>query len=357
MNDLDDLGLINKVDPTDFLGAIERFPEQVEDAFARASRTEGLPTGIKVDSIAILGMGGSGISGDACRAILGPEFGLPVVTLKGYELPAWVGPNTLVFAMSYSGNTEETLRTFEEAGAKRGSPVVIVTTGGELAKWGREFHIPIVEIPAGFPPRAAFGYLTIPIPVVLERIGVGPAVGDWISEAVQLLKRRSKEWGRDAAAKTNRSKLLAQRLFGKIPIVYGSEGITEVAAYRWKCQFNECSKVPSWSHTFPELNHNEVVGWKELAVLSSKSIGLVVLRHDGDFEQNSKRIDFTIPLIQNNVALVEQVRAEGESRMARLLDLTYLGDFVSTYLALAQGVDPSTHDVITTLKEKLKEAR
>lgn len=355
MNDLDDGGLIDKFDPTDFLGAVERFPGQVRDAFERSQRVENLPAGASISSIAILGMGGSGISGDACRAVLGPEFPLPVATIKGYDLPGWVGPETLVFAMSYSGNTEETLRTFEEAGPRRGSPVVIVTTGGDLAKRGREIGVPTVEIPAGFPPRAAFGFLTVPIPAVLERMGVGPPVADDIAEAVQLLNRRSGEWGRDTPAASNPAKALAQRLFGKVPIVYGSEGLTEVAAYRWKCQFNECSKVPSWSHTFPELNHNEVVGWQELSELTRAFAGLIVLRDNGDHERIARRIDITLPLIKDNVALVEQVRAEGSSRLARLLDLTYLGDFTSAYLALVQGVDPSTHDVITTLKEKLKE--
>lgn len=355
MNDLDDRGIIEKFDPTDFLGAVERFPDQVQDAYDRARHTENLPSGGSISSIAILGMGGSGISGDACRAILGSEFPLSVATVKGYGLPGWVGPNTLVFAMSYSGNTEETLRTFEEARAKRRSPIVIVTTGGELAKWGREFDLPIVEIPPGFPPRAAFGYLTIPIPVVLEKIGVGPSAGQDIEKAVEHLSRRSKEWERDVEAESNSAKQLAQRLLGKIPIVYGSEGLTEVAAYRWKCQFNECSDVPSWSHTFPELNHNEVVGWKELSELTSRSLALIVLRHLGDHERNARRIDITLPLIEDKVAFVEEIRARGESRLARLFDLTYLGDFVSTYLALAQGVDPSSHDVITLLKEKLRE--
>lgn len=355
MNDLDDPGVVEKFDPTDFLGVVERLPQQVQDAYDRARQTEKLPTGESITSIAILGMGGSGISGDACRAILGPEFPLPVATVKGYELPGWVGPNTLVFAMSYSGNTEETLRTFEEAGAKRGSPVVIVTTGGELAKWGREFDLPIVEIPTGIPPRAAFGYLTIPIPVVLSKVGIGPPAERDIEEAVEQLDRRFQTWGRDVPSSSNFAKQLAQRLFEKIPIVYGSEGLTEVAAYRWKCQFNECSKVPSWSHVFPELNHNEVVGWSELAELTSASIGLIVLRDGGDHERNAKRIDITLPLIKDHVAFVEEIHASGESRMARLLDLVYLGDLVSTYLGLAQGVDPSTHDVITLLKEKLKE--
>lgn len=355
MNDLDDLGLINKTDPSDFLGAVERFPEQVRDAYQRSLSVDRLPDSSGISSIAILGMGGSGISGDVARVVLGEETSLFFQTIKGYDLPSWVGRDTLVFAVSYSGNTEETLAAFEEAGARRFSRMVIVTTGGELAKWGREFDIPIVEIPAGLPPRAAFGYVSIPILGVCQRLGIAAEVGQGIEEAIEASERRSAEWGRETPVSKNLAKQLAQQLFGKVPIIYGSEGIAEVAAYRWKCQLNECSKVPAWWHSFPELNHNEVVGWKELSAVTSSSMALVVLRHEGEHGRIRKRIDVTLPLIEDNVNSVHHVWAGGSTTLARFLDLTYLGDFVSTYLAVAQGVDPATHDVITLIKNKLAE--
>lgn len=355
MNDLDDLELISAGDPQGFLRSVEEFPEQIRDARRRAAGLEALPDPDDINGVVVLGMGGSGISGDAVRAVLGPSFNLPIATLKGYELPGWVSKNTLVFAMSYSGNTEETLATFEEAGARRWARIVIVTTGGDLAKWGNQFEIPTIEVPPGLQPRAAFGYLTIPILLTLERMGLASGIGEQVDEALDLLTRRSAAWGREVATEGNDAKRLARRMVGKVPIVYGSEGIAEVAAYRWKCQLNECAKVPAWWHTFPELNHNEVVGWNRLKDLTAGSFAMLVLRHSGEHPRIRKRIEVTLPAIRGNVAVAEEVWAEGSSPLARLFDLVYFGDFVATYLALAQGVDPAPVDVIGVLKDKLKE--
>lgn len=354
MTDLDDLTLVSKLDPDGFLESVEKFPEQLKDAYQRALQVEGLPAGANINSIAVLGMGGSGISGDASRVVLGNDFPKFVQTLKGYDLPAWVGEGTLVFAMSYSGETEETLNTFDEA-QRRGAFIVTVTTGGSLASLSNAAGYPVVEIAPGLLPRAAFGYLTIPILAVIDRMDVGPKFGDDIAEAIGLMERRSAQFSRDVPAEMNRAKDLALRLLGRIPIVYGSEGLAEVAAYRWKCQFNECSKTPAWWHSFPELNHNEVVGWNQLESLTRESVAIIVLRHEGEHERIKKRIDLTLPLIQRNVAFVRQVRSEGSSRLARLFDLTYFGDFVGTYLALAQGVDPAPVAIIQELKKRLAE--
>jgi glucose/mannose-6-phosphate isomerase len=352
MNELDDPAYLTKYDPEDYLGVVERFGDQIRDAEARARAVEGLPSAEGIDSIAVLGMGGSGISGDVAGVVLDDRSPLFFDTLKCYGLPRWIGRNTLVFAMSYSGNTEETVATFEEA-TRRGARAVVVSTGGEISKLGRELDVPIVEIPGGLQPRGAIGYLSIPILVVLERIGVGPPIADDIKETASLMYERAREFGRDAA--DNPAKRLAKGLLDKIPIIYGTEGLAEVAAYRWKCQLNEVAKVPAWWNTFPELNHNEVVGWKEVADVTQKSLGLIVLRHDQEHPRNAARIEATVPLIQDNVALVHSVTATGESTLARLFDLIYFGDFTATYLALLQEVDPSRIEVITKIKKRLAE--
>jgi glucose/mannose-6-phosphate isomerase len=351
--DLDDLPLVSTLDPSNFLGTVERFPDQLRAAYQRAHETEGLPEAQGIDSIVVLGMGGSGISGDVCRVVLGERSPLFIQTLKGYELPTWVGRNTLVFAVSYSGETEETLETFNEAAQRRGARVVIVSTGGTLAARGKELDVPLVFITPGLQPRAAFGYLSIPILVVCERMGIGPQVGPDILEAITLLEKRSSQYGREVSVQWNPAKQLAGRIFGKIPIIYGSEGLAEVAAYRWKCQLNECSKMPAWWHVFPELNHNEIVGWARPTDITRKDVGVIILRHDGEHPRVAKRIEVTIPLIERSLGYLEVVRAEGSSVVARLFDLTYLGDFVATYLALAQGVDPAPVEVIQDLKRQL----
>lgn len=352
MNDLDDPALIQETDPSDFLGSVERLPDQVRDAHERARRVEGLPPADGIDSIAVLGMGGSGISGDVLQVALGPRSPLFVATLRGYELPDWVDRNTLVFAMSYSGNTEETLETFEKA-LERNIPIVAVTTGGALSQRAKQHGLAVVEIPAGLQPRAALGYLAVPLLVVCERIGAGPPAGEAVSETIDLLQGRADEYHRKSPLESNPAKELAQRLLGKIPVVYGSEGLAEVAAYRWKCQFNEVAKVPAWSNSFPELNHNEIVGWERLGKVTRAHAALLVLRDEGEHPRIAKRIDITLPLIQGSVSLVHQVRGRGASALARLFDLVYFGDFVSTYLAIAQGVDPAPVEVIESLKRAL----
>lgn len=358
MIDLSDPSAFPAVDPADFLGVIERFPQQMAEAFEIARSVENLPSIDGITSVAVLGMGGSGISGDVLQAILRPRSPVFVDTIKGYELPAWVGPNTLLFAASYSGNTEETLQTFELAQTQGVARSIVITTGGTLSDRARQLDVPVVQIPSGLQPRAALGYLAIPLLILWERlVGVqgdrSPGIADAVDAAIRLAEKRAQEYGRDVATDQNPAKRLASRLVGKIPIVYGTEGLAEVAAYRWKCQFNECAKVPSYSHNFPELNHNEIVGWKQLRGLTKESIALLLLRHAHEHPRIKKRIDVTLPLVEDHVAFVEQFHSEGATDIERLFDLAYFGDFVATYLAIAQGVDPTPVDVIEDLKRQI----
>jgi glucose/mannose-6-phosphate isomerase len=355
VGNLDDPAVLAATDPTDFLGSVEQFPVQVEEAWKLGAEAADLPEGEGVSALAILGVGGSGISGDAVRGVLGARSRLPVHTLRGSDLPAWVGRNTLVFAVSYSGNTEETLRLFEQA-RDRGARVVALTSGGAMGECAGNAGAAVVRLPEGLQPRAALGYLTIPILVVLERLGLGPQVTDVLAETVDLLQRRAAEYGRPSLARDNVAKRLAVSLAGKLPWVYGSEGLSEVAAYRWKCQMNECAKVPCSSSFFPELTHNEVVGWSGLTQLTRTNAALVVLRHDGESSAMARRIDATLRLVRGSFAFATEVRAagaEGSSELARFLDLTYLGDFTATYLAIATGVDPAPVEPIDRLKREL----
>jgi glucose/mannose-6-phosphate isomerase len=284
--------------------------------------------------------------------VLGARSRLPVHTLRGSELPAWVGRNTLVFAVSYSGNTEETLHLFDEA-CERGARLIALSSGGSLAERAAGVGAAVIRLPNTLQPRAALGYLTIPILVILERLGLGPGIERDMPATIELLERRADEYGRSSPSAANPAKRLARALSGKLTWVYGAEGLAEVAAYRWKCQLNECAKVPCSSNFFPELTHNEVVGWSALSGLTRDLGALVVLRHDGETTAMARRIDATLRLIRSSFAFVREVRAEGSSQVARFLDLTYLGDFTSTYLGIAGGVDPAPVEPIQRLKREL----
>lgn len=352
--DLDDPARLEALDPTDFLGAVERLPEQVREGWRLGAAQRHLPPGEGIRGVAVLGMGGSGISGDVCRAVVGPRSPVVIEAVKGYELPGWAGPDALVLAVSYSGNTEETLAAFEQA-CERGARVVAVAGGGRLAELARRRGVPLVEVPGGLMPRAALGYLAMPILAVCERLGLWGS-GAAVAEAAELLDQRVEECGRKSAIGVNPAKQLALRLLGRVPVVYGSEGLAGVAAYRWKCQFNENAKVPAFWNAVPELDHNEVMGWPPGSPLGP-GFAAVVLRHAGEHARVATRIDATAEMVEPGVGFVEQAWARGASPLARLLDLACLGDFTSTYLGLARGIDPAPIRAIERLKEAIERPR
>ncbi|TMK48453.1 MAG: SIS domain-containing protein, partial [Actinobacteria bacterium] len=258
-HDLDDPEELAAADPSDFLRAVEALPEQLGEAIGLARAVDDLPPAEGLKAIAVLGMGGSGISGELCRSVLAPVAPVPVVTIRNYDLPAWVGPDTLVFAVSYSGDTEETLCAFRQAAA-RGARIVAVTTGGALAEEAAAGGYPVILVPGGLMPRAALGYVGMPPLVVCGRLGLTPGLDAALDEAVEVTARRAAECHRSVPAASNPAKALAVRLAGYLPLVWGSDGIAGAAAYRLKCQLNENAKVLAGWATFPELNHNEVVG-------------------------------------------------------------------------------------------------
>ena len=354
-HDLDDPKELAAADPSDFLRAVEALPAQLGEAIGLARAVDGLPPAEGLTGIAVLGMGGSGISGELCRSVLAPLAPVPVVTIRNYDLPAWVGPETLVFAVSYSGNTEETLSAFGQA-AERGARIVAVTAGGALAEEAGAGGYPAVVVPGGLMPRAALGYVGMPPLVVCGRLGLAPGLEAALDEAVEIAARRAAECHRSVPAASNPAKGLAARLVGCLPLVWGSDGIAGAAAYRLKCQLNENAKVLAGWATFPELNHNEVVGLYRSggdAAANPAPLGIVVLRHEGEPARTARRIGVTRSLLSDSVEFVEDVWARGSSPLARLLDLVTTGDHASTYLAIARGVDPAPIAAIDTLKAAL----
>src|SRR5712691_2686755 len=329
-HDLDDPEELAAADPSDFLRTVEALPAQLGEAIGLARAADGLPPAEGLKAIAVLGMGGSGISGELCRSVLAPLAPVPVVTIRNYDLPAWVGPDTLVFAVSYSGDTEETLSAFRQAAA-RGARIVAVTTGGALAEEAGAGGYPAVLVPGGLMPRAALGYVGMPPLVVCGRLGLAPGLDAALDEVAEVTARRAAECHRSIPVSSNPAKALAARLVGCLPLVWGSEGVAGAAAYRLKCQLNENAKVLAGWATFPELNHNEVVGLYQSAAIASPP-GIVVLRHVGEHPRTARRVEATTSLVSGSVAFVEEVWARGSSPLARLLDLVMAGDFASTYL-------------------------
>lgn len=336
----------------DTLGMFEAaagLPEQVEAAIEVGQAATGLPNSADLRNVCILGMGGSGIAGDVIAAVAGPFMPLPVVVVKDYEAPNFVDESTLVIALSFSGDTEETVEAVQGA-AVSGGRVLAVCRGGRLAELATSWRAPVLPVPAGIPmPRAGLGALAVPPLVVLELLGLFPGATAWISRAVEQLRRRRDQLVADA----NPAADLARAIGRTLPLVFGGEPLGAVAAARWKAQCNENAKVPAFANVVPELCHNEVCGWGQHGDLTRQVFQLVFLRHDHEHPQVSRRFDLVAPLLDEVVAAVHTVRAEGDGALAQLLDLVMMGDFVSLHLAAQEGIDPGPVPVLDDLKAVL----
>jgi len=354
--DLDNVSELAGIDESGMLGVLESFPEQLREAIEIGQSEIALPSIPGSRTVAVLGMGGSGISGDVVAA-LAAESGLrkPVVTVKGYSLPAFVDEDCLVFAVSYSGNTEETMECFEGA-LERGATVIAVSSGGKLTELADKRGVPLFHIPGGLQPRASLGYLFAPIVCALERMGMVEGAVARLRAAVPMLEQRRSEYGVATLFDDNPAKRLAKDLVGYVPVVYGAEGYLAVAALRWKAQLNEMAKVHSFSNYFPELNHNETVGWKNLEEVCSRC-HIVVLGEPGLHSRIEQRVRITLDLLTGSVGHSTRVCARGENITERLLYLINFGDYASVYLALSLGEDPTPVTLIEELKKRLAEGK
>jgi glucose/mannose-6-phosphate isomerase len=324
-------------------------PEQVEQAVALADGLEGLPHHDDIENVVVLGMGGSGIAGDLLAAVAGPFMPVPVVVVKGYEPPSFVSEATLCFAVSFSGNTEETVEAATTAAAS-GAKVVAVARGGELGRLAEGWRTPLVRLPGTIPmPRAGIGAVSIPLLAVLEDVGLFPGAREWISLAVEQLRLRRAELLRDQ----NPARDLARRIGRTLPILYGGGDVGAVAALRWKNQVNENAKAPAFFSVVPELTHNELCGWGQHGDVTRQMFTLVYLRHDHEHPQVMRRFDLMRESVEEVVASVEEVRAEGEGVLAQLFDLILFGDFATLWLAFQEGIDPGPIPILEQMKSAL----
>jgi glucose/mannose-6-phosphate isomerase len=337
------------LDTTGMWDVMAAFPEQVEDAAAASTSLIGLPSHDEIENVVVLGMGGSGIAGDIMTAVAGPFMPVPIVVTKGYEPPSFVGPTTLCFALSFSGDTEETIEAAQTA-ALAGSRMVVVAKGGGLARLAQSWDATLIGLPDGIPyPRAALGAMTIPTLMVLEQTGLFPGASGWVSLAIEQLKVRRDELLRA----DNGARELARRIGRTMPIVYGGGGLGAAAALRWKNEMNENPKVPSFMNTVPELTHNEIAGWGQHGDVTRQVFSLVLLRHDHEHPQIMRRFDLIRQWTEEAVNRVEEVHAEGDGPLAQVLDLMFYGSMVSLHMAGQEGVDPGPITVLEDIKAAL----
>jgi glucose/mannose-6-phosphate isomerase len=347
---LDDPDRIARLDPSGMLRTIARMGPMVVEGWQAGAGVPRPPTSPAV--VVVAGMGGSAIGGDLLRALLAPAAPVPVVVVRDEGLPAFVGPRTLVFVCSYSGHTEETLAAYAAAEA-RGAAIIAVTSGGRLADRARADGHPVVHVGPDLQPRAALPLLLLPMVRVAAGLGLcGPDEPD-VSRTRVLLDGLAGRWGPGVPSVENPAKRLAGALHG-VPAVYAASPVTEPVALRWKTQLNENAKRPAVWAVIPELTHNEVVGWEGPAGRVPEAV--VVLRDADDGARTEARVGAVRRLVGGRARAFIEVWSQGADRLERLLSLVLLGDFVSAYLALLAGVDPTPVPAIDQVKRLLADA-
>jgi glucose/mannose-6-phosphate isomerase len=278
------------------------------------------------------------------------RLSIPLSVVKGYELPEHCGRDTLVIAASFSGETEETLAAFAEA-LDRGCRLVTLSAGGTLHQLSTENETAHVELPGSIPvPRAALGFAAGSAIGVLDAMGlVPPATGD-VERTGRRLLGQAERLGPGRPVGENAAKGLAAWIGDRVPVVWGSEGIAEAAALRWKTQMNENAKIPAFAAVLPELDHNEVEGWGPGA---GTAFAGVALRHRREHHRIGPRVEATVDAVRPSGLEVREVAAEGSEPMEALFSLILTGDFASIYLGVLRGVDPLAIPVLTGLKQRL----
>ncbi len=346
---LDEPERIKEVDRSDMLADLVETPDYCRDAIKRAKQVS-VPKGLKPNNIVVVGMGGSAIGGEILRDWLRDVLSIPIEVCRDYTLPAYINENTLVFVNSYSGNTEETLTAFLTA-IQRRSNVIAVTSGGQLELFCKKLETPHTIIPKGLQPRVAIPYLFFPLPVIMKKMGIISKIDNELEEAIMIQEKMIKANAPTVPTKNNNAKKLATELVDTIPVIYGFRQYHSIAQ-RLKAQFNENSKVPSKFEVFPELNHNETVGYEAPESLTKK-LSVILIRDHEEPPEIRNRIETTTKLVFNRGNKVMEIKADGKRKLAKMFSVLCMGDLVSIYLAILQNKDPTPVRIIDKVKSEL----
>jgi len=341
---------LRRLDPSGMYAWIREFPRQIKDA-VRIGTSTPLKLSVRgIRNIVMSGLGGSAIGGDLLRSYLSDQLDVPFLVNRHYVLPEFVDKNSLVIISSYSGNTEETIAAHKDA-VKRKARILCVSTNGETEKLARRYKNTFIKIPGGLSPRAALGYSFFPLLVALSRLGITKSKARAISETIQLLKMKSTLFA-DLQSPENAPLRLAEQLRGKLPVVYSATEYFDAVNVRWRGQIAENAKQLAFGHVLPEMNHNELVGWKALKD-QMKSMEVIFLRDGGVHPRVRVREDITKNIISQFASNVTEIRSEGQSLLSRMFYLIHFGDWMSLYLAILNQEDPTPVRVIDYLKGEL----
>ena len=346
MDNKDEMLFDGRYDAGKMIDTIDAFSDQCREAIALG---EGFTFAKKreFDKVIICGMGGSAMAGDVARRFAK----VPVIVNRSYTLPSFADERALLVAISYSGNTAETISSLNE-GIDREMQILCIASGGKMEKLAQEKGIPFLKVPSGYQPRAATGYLALPLLVILSRMGLVESPSQWddLFSALSRVKERCTE---TVALQDNPAKQLAQSLHGRVPIVYGTAGNTDLVAMRFKTQINENAKQPAYWNAFSELNHNEILALVRCDLLANQHI--ILLKNSFDHPENRIRMEIMTGLFDEHNVPHTDVTAEGETQLGQVLSQIYFGDYVSYYLALTNKLDPTPVELIEKFKVDLAE--
>jgi len=338
-------------DSTNQYDVLRSLPEQIRVGVEAGQSAD--TSGIDPDSFTnmlVCGMGGSAIGGEVLKTLANRRATIPVAVNRHYRIPNYVSERSLVVVMSYSGGTEESLTAYRNA-RERNSSIIAITSGGDLGDRAARDGVPVVLIPGGKAPRAAFGYLLFSLLAVSAKLNVLSIEKDEIDEAYDIVQQATHRYD-DYSDPSNQAIQIAETLHGKLPVIYAVQDELESVAVRWRCQIEENAKMLSYTNVFPELNHNEIVGWEQNADLL-KRIALVVLGDDDDEYRMAKRISLTVDMIRPYAGEILQVKGVENTMLQRILGLICLGDWVSFYLAIGTNIDPFPIKKIDALKSAM----
>jgi glucose/mannose-6-phosphate isomerase len=341
---------ITKIDHSSMLTLLRDFPNQVREALVIGENADVHMRTAGICNIVMCGLGGSAIGGDLLRSYLAGDLKVPFIVNRHYTLPKFVGPDSLVIISSYSGNTEETTTAHRET-LRRKARLLCVSSNGITEQLARRARSSFIKVPGGLPPRAALGYSFFPLLLALTRLGFIKSRQKEITETVALLDENVRRYtGLEPA--TNPALALAQKLHHRITICYSSTERFDAVNTRWRGQIAENAKALTFGHVLPEMNHNELVGWKVLEN-EMREMVVVFLRDKDDHKRVQMRMDLTREIISRYTEHVEEVWSEGKGMLARMFSLIQLGDWVSFYMAILHGEDPTPVAVIDYLKQSL----
>ena len=344
MTELDNVGYLRKYDRSGMIDVLDSYPKQCKEAIELGHGFQpDLPP--RPERVIVCGMGGSAMAGEIARRF----SRVPVVVNRNYTLPAFLNSRTLLVAVSYSGNTAETLSGLDK-GINAGIPAFAISSGGKLKKIAQVRKIPFLQIPGGYQPRAAMGYLALPLLTVLDRAGLLLGKPDW-EELLEALTGVQEKCTAASPTQENPAKKLSQRLYRKIPLIYGTAGNTDLVAMRFKTQINENAKQPVFWNVLPEINHNEILSFVDQEL--RENLSCIFLENDYDLAENRARIEIMRELLTERAVSNDTIKAEGKSELSQVIAQIYFGDYVSYYLAILNKIDPTPVELIESFKQKL----